>query len=298
MSKFVINIIILDILLLCIFMGCVNAIYARIIRKRVMTKIYQVDAFTDKPFTGNPAGVCILDKPADKNWMQNVAKEMAISETAFLYPEDSGYNLRWFTPNAEVDLCGHATLASAHLLWEKCYADKEDILEFHTKSGTLTATLKEGWIGLDFPVLDEEETEVPEGLVEALGIKPVYVGRNIFDYIVEVSSEEELSKINPDFTKLANINARGFSVTAISKSDEYDFVSRFFAPSVGVPEDPVTGSAHCCLGPYWMKKLNKSNLTAYQASARGGFLKIKVMGNRVLISGKSVTAIEGMLLDS
>lgn len=261
-----------------------------------MTVIWQVDAFTDRPFSGNPAGVCLLEEEADEEWMQNVAKEMNLSETAFLYPEEGAYRLRWFAPDSEVDLCGHATLASAHILWEKGYAEKEDIIEFHTKSGTLTASLKDEWIELDLPLLDEEETEIPEGLVEALGVKPLYVGKNAFDYIVEISSEEQLILIEPDLTKLATITARGISVTARSASEEYDFVSRLFAPAIGIPEDPVTGSAHCCLGPYWEKKLNKSSFTAYQASERGGTLKVQVKGDRVLISGKAVTVIEGLIL--
>ncbi|WP_340819494.1 PhzF family phenazine biosynthesis protein [Methanolobus sp. WCC4] len=261
-----------------------------------MTSIYQVDAFTDEPFKGNPAGVCILEQAANEEWMQTVAREMNLSETAFLYPDGKGYNLRWFAPDTEVDLCGHATLASAHILWEKDFADKKDVLEFHTKSGTLTASLKDGWIELDFPALLEEESEIPEGLSEALGIEPVYVGRSVFDYIIEVCSEEELRAIDPDLTRLSTITTRGFSVTALSSSDEYDFVSRLFAPAIGIPEDPVTGSAHCCLGPYWMKKLGKNSFTAYQASTRGGVVRVQVKRDRVLLSGKAVTVIEGKIL--
>lgn len=261
-----------------------------------MTKIYQVDSFTDRPFAGNPAGVCILDKPACDNWMKNVAKEMAVSETAFLYPEKGGYNLRWFAPGAEVDLCGHATLASAHILWEKGFADKDKTLMFFTKSGLLTAKLNDGWIELDFPAFSEEQADAPEGLMEALGVKSVYIGRNAFDYLVEVASEEELRSIKPDLMRLAKITTRGVSVTSVSSSGKYDFASRLFAPAIGIPEDPVTGSAHCCLGPYWMKKLNKSIFTAYQASERGGFLKVQVKNERVLISGKAVTVIEGEIL--
>ncbi|WMW24061.1 PhzF family phenazine biosynthesis protein [Methanolobus sediminis] len=261
-----------------------------------MITIYQVDAFTDIPFAGNPAGVCILDGPANEEWMQNVAKEMAISETAFLYPENDGYDLRWFAPDAEVDLCGHATLASAHILWEKGFAGEDETLRFFTKSGLLTATFNDGWVELDFPALTEEETDAPVGLTEALGVKTLYTGKNAFDYLVEVASEEELRSIKPDLPKLAEITARGINVTAISSSKEYDFISRLFAPAIGIPEDPVTGSAHCCLGPYWAKKLNKTVFTAYQASERGGFLKVQVKGERVLISGKAVTVIEGKIL--
>jgi len=257
-------------------------------------KIYQVDAFTEKPFKGNPAGVCVLDKQIEDDWMQNVAKEMNLSETAFLLANGDGYNLRWFTPSAEVDLCGHATLASAHILWEKGYLSKEQEAKFYTKSGLLTATITDGWIQLDFPATPEREADAPAELISALGVEPIYVGKNIFDYLVEVESEDVVKKLKPDFMRLAKIPMRGVVVTASSK--EYDFVSRFFAPGIGIPEDPVTGSAHCCLGPYWMKKLKKTSFIAYQASERGGVLKVKVAGERVLISGKAVTVMEGQLL--
>ena len=257
-------------------------------------KIYQVDAFTEKPFKGNPAGVCVLDKQIEDDWMQNVAKEMNLSETAFLLANGDGYNLRWFTPTAEVDLCGHATLASAHILWEKGYLSKEQEAKFYTKSGLLTATITDGWIQLDFPATPEREADAPAELISALGVEPIYVGKNIFDYLVEVESEDVVKKLKPDFMRLAKIPMRGVVVTASSK--EYDFESRFFAPGIGIPEDPVTGSAHCCLGPYWMKKLKKTSFIAYQASERGGVLKVKVAGERVLISGKAVTVMEGQLL--
>lgn len=258
-----------------------------------MTIIYQIDSFTDKPFSGNPAGVCILEEPADENWMQDVAKEMAVSETAFLYPDDEGYNLRWFAPDAEVDLCGHATLASAHVLWEKGYLGKDETARFLTKSGVLTATFNDGWIELDFPALGEEQADAPDGLIEALGTEPKYVGRNVFDYIIEVGSESELRSIEPDLSMLARITTRGVVVTSLSGSEKYDFVSRLFAPAIGIPEDPVTGSSHCCLGPYWMKRLGRDTFSAYQASRRGGFMKVQVRGERVLLSGKAVTVLEG-----
>jgi PhzF family phenazine biosynthesis protein len=246
------------------------------------------------PFKGNPAGVCVLEESADDGWIQDVAKEMNLSETAFLVPYENGYNLRWFTPSSEVDLCGHATLASAHILWERGYLDEDREALFYTKSGLLRAKKENGWIQLDFPATKEQKAETPPELTLALGVEPVYVGKNIFDYIVEVESEETVKNMEPDFTTLLKVPARGVIVTA--KSKVYDFVSRFFAPAVGVPEDPVTGSAHCCLGPYWMEKLKKDSFIAYQASARGGVLKVKVAGDRVLISGKAVTVIEGELL--
>jgi PhzF family phenazine biosynthesis protein len=261
-----------------------------------MIRIYQVDAFTDRPFSGNPAGVCILEEPADEKWMQDIAREMLLPETAFLYLTEEGYKLRWFAPDAEVDLCGHATLASAHVLWDKGYLRKDETAMFFTKSGILTATLNEGWIELDLPALRENETDAPEELIEALGVEPVHVGRNIFDYLIEVRSEDIVRSIRPDLAVLARTTTRGVIVTAGSESEDYDFVSRVFAPAIGIPEDPVTGSAHCCLGPYWMDKLGRDTLYAHQASARGGFLKVQVRGDRVLLSGKAVTVLEGDIL--
>lgn len=259
-------------------------------------KIYQVDAFTEKPFSGNPAGVCVLNEKLDEKLMQKIALEMNLSETAFLVRNNDGYDLRWFTPTGEIDLCGHATLASAHILWEKGFLKEGQEARFSTKSGLLAAKMKWSWIELNFPALPEEETEPPAGLLESLGVEATYVGKNIFDYLVEVESEETVRIMKPDFVNLSKVPARGVIVTSRAKAKEYDFVSRFFAPEVGVWEDPVKGSAHCCLGPYWQKKLNKDEFVAYQASARGGVLKVKVFGERVLISGKAVTVLEGELL--
>jgi len=254
-------------------------------------KIYQVDAFTDKPFRGNPAAVCILEsKPTDR-LMQDIASEMNLAETAFLLKEGDGFNLRWFTPNSEVDLCGHATLASAHILMEKGYLIEGQEVNFYTKSGLLTAVSQDGWIRLNFPATPEKEEVAPDELIEALNIAPLYIGKNIFNYIIEVENEEIVRKLEPDFTKLLKIDMRGVIVTAIAK--DYDFVSRFFAPDIGIFEDPVTGSAHCCLGPYWKSRLGKDELIAYQASKRGGVLRVKVLNDRVLISGKAVTVLEG-----
>ena len=257
-------------------------------------RIYQVDAFTNKPFTGNPAGVCVLDRERDAAWLQNVAGEMNLPETAFLLAKDDGYVLRWFTPSTEIDLCGHATLASAHILWEKGYLEDTSAARFSTRSGTLTARRVAPAIELDFPAVPAEDAEAPSGLIDALGVRPVYVGRNKFDYLIEVASEADVRGITPDFGKLAGIQARGVIVTA--RSEEYDFVSRFFAPAVGIDEDPVTGSAHCCLGPYWCKKQGKDDFTAYQASSRGGVVRVGVRGDRVLLAGEAVTVIEGELL--
>ena len=258
-------------------------------------KIFQVDAFTEKPFAGNPAGVCILPEPRDDPWMQNVAREMNVSETAFLQRRGDGFNLRWFTPAVEVDLCGHATLASAHTLWEQGVIRPEDAARFHTRSGLLTARRQGEWIELDFPSLPDKRSKVPPGLPKALGTKPKYVGRSRFDYIVEVSSEGTVRKLKPDFTRLSTLPIRGLIVTAKATTEPYDFVSRFFAPRAGINEDPVTGSAHCVLGPFWRDRLGKNELLAYQASARGGIIRVRVGDKRVYIGGKAVTVLEAEL---
>ncbi len=257
-------------------------------------KIYKIDAFTEKPFTGNPAAVCFLDSRQSNSWMQNVAMEMNLSETAFFWPKDPGYELRWFTPTMEVDLCGHATLATAHAIWEEGLHPADSPIEFNTKSGLLKTKRTEGWIEMDFPSLPAEETSPPDGLLEALHVKASYVGKNQFDYLIEVSSEIVLRKLRPDFLKLARLDIRGIIVT--SRSTEYDFVSRFFAPGVGISEDPVTGSAHCCLAPYWKSKLKKDVMVGYQASQRGGIVKVQLMNDRVMLGGKAVTILKGELL--
>ena len=258
---------------------------------------YKVDSFTDIPFKGNPAGVCLLPKAGDTAWMLNIAKEMNLSETAFLVKESDGFNLRWFTPAVEVDLCGHATLAGAHILWETGLLSPKETARFHTRSGLLTVTRQGALMEMDFPTKIDEPVEPPAGLLEALGISnPLYVGKNKFDYIVEVESEEKVRNLKPDFTRLGAIDVRGTMVTARSSSPDYDFVSRFFGPAVGVPEDPVTGSAHCCLGPYWSRKLHKTEFRAYQASARGGSLRVRVQGDRVLLAGQAVTILKGEVM--
>lgn len=257
--------------------------------------IFQVDAFTNEPFAGNPAGVCLLPGPAPDEWMQHVASEMNVSETAFLYPQGDGFNLRWFTPTVEVDLCGHATLASAHVLWETGRLHHGQLALFDTRSGRLSATRTGDRIEMAFPAEPEQQALEPPGLAQALGCRPLYTGRNRMDYLVEVESEEALRGIRPDFTLLAQIDSRGFIVTSRSDSDAYDFVSRFFAPRVGVNEDPVTGSSHCCLGPFWANRLNKAEMTAYQASARGGVVGVRVGGDKVYISGQAVTVFQAEL---
>ena len=234
--------------------------------------ITQVDAFTSEPFSGNPAAVCLLTEPAGDAWMATVAREMNLSETAFLRRRPSGdFGLRWFTPAVEVELCGHATLASAHVLWEAGHVDRTQRLRFATRSGLLSAESHGDWIELDFPAEADRPATAPPGLVEALGIEPRCVGQNRFDYLVEVASEAMLRGMTPDFTRLRQVDARGTIVTSRATSD--GFVSRFFAPAAGIDEDPVTGSAHCCLGPYWQRHLDRSEFTAFQASARGGVVR-------------------------
>jgi len=267
-------------------------------REAVLTiKIYQVDAFTERPFSGNPAAICLLSGPGDPAWMQNVAKEMNLSETAFLHKQPDGFSLRWFTPAAEVDLCGHATLASAHILWETGILAKREQARFHTRSGLLTADRREAVIELNFPAKPDEPAEVPPGLAEALQVTPIYTGKSKFDYLVQVDSEETVRKLKPNFSSLINLPVRGTIVTSQSTSPEYDFISRFFAPRVGVNEDPVTGSAHCTLGPFWSKRLGKNEFQAYQASERGGVLRVRVAGDRVYLGGKAVTVLRGELVE-
>lgn len=258
--------------------------------------IYTVDAFTDRPFAGNPAGVCLLPAPREAGWMQNVAREMNLSETAFLVRGKDGFDLRWFTPTVEVDLCGHATLASAHILWECGHLAPEATARFHTRSGMLTAVRQGAWIEMDFPAEPPTEAPAPTGLEAALGIQGIWTGRNRMDVFVEVASEASVRALKPDYSALGAVETpRGIIVTARAERSECDFVSRFFAPRAGVSEDPVTGSAHCALGPYWAAKLGKAALIGYQASARGGWVRVTPAGSRVKLGGQAVTVICGEL---
>jgi PhzF family phenazine biosynthesis protein len=257
--------------------------------------LWVVDAFTDRPFAGNPAAVCLLDRPADDGWLQRVAAEMNLSETAFLTPKEDGFRLQWFTPAVEVDLCGHATLASAHVLWEAGKLPPDRPARFHTRSGLLTCTRDAAGITLDFPAVPSEPCDPPPGLTDALGAAPRSVGRNRMDYLVEYDSEDAVRSLRPDFARLATVPVRGVIVTAPAAEPRYDFVSRFFAPASGVPEDPVTGSAHCCLGPFWATKLGKNDLIGYQVSKRGGEVRVGVRGGRVLLGGRAVTVLRGEL---
>ena len=261
-------------------------------------RITQVDAFTDKPFAGNPAAVCILPAARDAEWMQLVAREMNLSETAFLVRrDDASYDLRWFTPSYEVDLCGHATIASAHVLWEEGHLPAGQQARFHTKSWLLTADQDGDWIELDFPATPPEPIDAPVPLVQAFNADPLYCGKTLYDLFVEIESETFLRELVPDFTLLMNVHARGTIVTAKATTPGIDYVCRFFAPAGGVFEDPVTGSAQSALGPYWQQKLGKDELIGYQASARGGIVRVRPRGERVRIAGKAVTTMVGELVN-
>lgn len=262
------------------------------------TPIYTIDAFTAERFHGNPAGVCLLDAPRAESWMQSVAAEMKHAETAFVTGANGQYQIRWFTPAVEVALCGHATLASAHALFESGREPLETIIQFQTrKSGTLTARCTGDWIELDFPAMPPEPAVIPPEALAALGVTPLYMGRNRDDYLVQVESEAVVRSLRPDFTALRALPVRGVIVTARAESAPLDFVSRFFAPGAGIDEDPVTGSAHCCLGPYWQGLLGKNKLFAYQASERGGMLQLRLSKDRVYLRGQAVTVLHGELTE-
>lgn len=256
-----------------------------------------VDAFTDRPFAGNPAAVCVLREPKPNEWMQQVAAELNLAETAFLLRSKDGFALRWFTPAIEVDLCGHATLASAHVLWQDAYLTREETARFHTRSGLLTASLNGTRIMLDFPATPPAEVRPPGDLLAGLRLKSArWIGLSRFDYLVEVGSEAEVRALAPEFAVLARLETRGVIVTSRADADQpYDFVSRFFAPGAGIPEDPVTGSAHCALAPYWRSTFGRDEMVGYQASARGGTVYAECRGNRVVLGGNAVTVWTGAL---
>ncbi len=257
---------------------------------------YHVDAFTDTPFRGNPAGVCCLDEAADARWMQDVAAEVNLSETAFVVRRPDGvHDLRWFTPAIEVDLCGHATLATAHVLWETAALAADDQARFETRSGRLAAVRVDGRIELDFPAASTEPTEPPSRLLEALGVRATHVGSTTSVFLVEVATEREVREAAPSFAALRELGIRGVILTAGSNDHRFDFVSRFFAPGAGIDEDPVTGSAHCALAPYWGRKLDRRILVGYQASRRGGIVRCRVAGDRVHLTGEAVTVLRGGL---
>jgi PhzF family phenazine biosynthesis protein len=265
-------------------------------------RMFQVDAFTEIPFTGNPAGVCLMDGDRTDRWMQDVAAEMNLSETAFVTPRevDSEFGLRWFTPATEVNLCGHATLASAHVLWEESVRGIGKRILFHTKSGILEASKSTDWVELAFPARIVEPAEPYPDLFAALGIGPVstwkYSTTNGNVYLLEVQSEEALVKLQPDFQLLSATDARATIVTSRAGAEGYDFASRFFAPAVGIDEDPVTGSAHCYLAPFWAGRMGKADLTGFQASERTGLVRCRASQDRVYLSGRAVTVFRGDLL--
>jgi PhzF family phenazine biosynthesis protein len=264
--------------------------------------IIQVDAFTDRPFAGNPAAVCVLPAPRDEGWMQAVAREMNLSETAFLYRQPEGepnsFRLRWFTPSVEVDLCGHATLATAHVLWTEGHLPADTPARFQTRSGWLVAERRDGWIELDFPAMPVELDRLadPEAMAAVVGAPVRFAAYNKFDLLVELESEEAVRTLQPAIARLAELPARGVIVTGPASSEGFDFVSRFFAPRVGIDEDPVCGSAHCCLGPFWGERLGKTDMLAYQASPRGGVLRVGLRGDRVKLAGQAVTVLRGELV--
>lgn len=260
--------------------------------------IYQVDAFTDTPFTGNPAAVCLLEGDRPDAWMQALGAEMNVSEAAIVRrrEESNAFDLRWFTPVMEVDLCGHATLAAAHVLWEKGEASIDRAIAFHTRSGILTAIHQHEWIELDFPADPLSEVPTPPGMEAALGLRAAYVGKGHDDYLVVVASVQQVRDLAPDFQQLASIPGRGFIVTAPG-GGEFDFVSRFFAPRAGIDEDPATGSAHCTLAGYWQGRLGKTTFIARQISKRGGTLRVEVAGNRVILGGQAMMVLQGKLCD-
>jgi len=257
--------------------------------------LYQVDAFASRPFEGNPAAVCLLEGEATDAWMQAVAAEMNLSETAFVRAIEDGFDLRWFTPAAEVDLCGHATLASAHVLWESGRLAADAQARFCTRSGVLTARRDGGWIEMDFPATPAAPADPPTALIEGLGVEITGVYRSQFDFLAELPSAAAVRGLRPNFGRLAEVPARGVIVTAKSDRPRADFVSRMFGPAIGIPEDPVTGSAHCCLGPFWAQRLQRSELIGYQASARGGVVRVRLAGERVLLGGRAVTVLVGQL---
>ena len=251
------------------------------------------------PFRGNPAAVCVLAVDVGASltdqWMANVAAEMNLAETAFLWPEeDDAWRLRWFTPTVEVDLCGHATLAAAHVLWENGHLKRSLPARFQTRSGLLTCWLRGQWIEMDFPATPAESVETPAGLAEAMGAEIVATAKSKFDLLVELSDEAAVRSLRPDFQLLAQYPVRGIIATAPSEGD-HDFVSRFFAPNCGINEDPVCGSAHCTLAPFWAGRLQRQEMIGYQASARGGIVRVKLQDDRVVISGQAVTVLRGEL---
>lgn len=258
--------------------------------------LHHVDSFTDRPFAGNPAGVCFLESPREAEWMQAVARELRHSATAFLLAQEVGFRLRWFSPAVELELCGHGTLASAHVLWETGRLEAGETARFHTRSGELTAERRGEWIELDFPAGRVEAVEPPPGLLAAMGVEAGFVGKSGFNYLLELTAEDAVRAAAPDLQALRSLGVTGVIVTAPGTGNPFDFVSRYFAPGLGIDEDSVTGSAHCVLAPYWAARLGKEEMLAYQASARGGVVRVRAVGERVKLGGQAVTVLQGRLL--
>jgi len=266
-------------------------------------RIVQVDAFADRPFSGNPAAICVLDGPADPAWMQAVAQEMNLSETAYVSPEPESsephvFRLRWFTPTTEVDLCGHATLAAAHVLWEDEHLPSDQPAQFETRSGRLTVRRDGDLIAMDFPAEPVAECPEPDGLLAALGTPVRFLGRNRMDLLIELDSEASVRSLVPDIGRLAQVPCRGLIVTGPAQTEGIDFVSRFFAPRLGINEDPVCGSAHCALGPYWADRLGKAEVVGFQVSSRGGRVRCRTESDRVELAGPAVTVLRGALVEA
>lgn len=258
---------------------------------------YQVDAFAVKPFKGNPAAVFLLESAREDSWLQAVAEEINLPETAFLLPKGHDYQLRWFTPTTEVGLCGHATIASAHILYEFGFYDLDETINFHTRSGIISSTINRGTIELDMPRLSIKASPMPDGLLNILGTEPLatYV-TEAKTLIAEMPTAELIRSFVPDFKQIEKLDFEGLAITALSDDPRFDFISRYFSPRDGIPEDPVTGMTHCALAPYWEAKLGKSDFHAYQASSRGGELWLRVTPNRVFVGGKAVTVLAGEML--
>jgi len=259
--------------------------------------VLRVDAFADRPFGGNPAAVCFLEAPRDDGWMQQVAAEMNAGATAFIEKQDGEYRLRWFSVAAELELCGHGTLASAHALWETGRLAAGEAARFHTRAGLLTCRRRDDWIEMDFPAEPAAAAEPPAALLDAMGARPRWVGRNRMDFLVELADEAAVRALAPDLARLRTVEARGLIVTARADDGAADFVSRFFAPRVGIDEDPATGSAHCALGPFWGERLDKGGLVGRQVSRRGGLVRVALEGDRVRLAGQAVTVLRGQLVD-
>tara|TARA_A100001037_G_scaffold305717_1_gene347000 strand:+ start:8118 stop:8912 length:795 start_codon:yes stop_codon:yes gene_type:complete len=260
-------------------------------------RLFHVDAFTQFPFSGNPAAVCILPSSADETWMQRVASEINLSETAFINKKDSeSYFLRWFAPKGEVELCGHATLASAHVLWDEGLHPYDQRIKFITKIGKISCKAVQNWIQMRFPIIEFEEESLPKEIADYIGTIPKFCAKtSLNDFLLEVESEDVLKALQPNFQKLQELECRGVIVTASSDENDFDFVSRFFAPSIGIDEDPVTGSSHCSLGTFWSEKFSKKILIGKQISEREGIIKVSVEQDNIILSGQAVTLVRSEL---